>query len=56
MKSIILYHGSDHVIEKPRYNFGKKDNDFCFLTTGCLMTRRKKDFSLSDQLQITGLS
>ena len=28
MKSIILYHGSDHVIEKPRYNFGKKDNDF----------------------------
>lgn len=28
MKPVILYHGSDHIIEKPLYNYGKDDNDF----------------------------
>lgn len=28
MKLVTLYHGSNHIIKKPLYNFGKKDNDF----------------------------
>ncbi|MBO4858728.1 MAG: DUF3990 domain-containing protein [Treponema sp.] len=28
MKPLILYHGSDHIIRKPLYNYGKIDNDF----------------------------
>ena len=24
----ILFHGSDHIIEKPKYNYGNKNNDY----------------------------
>ena len=26
--SIVLYHGTDHVIEKPQFGFGKPYNDY----------------------------
>ena len=25
----IIYHGSDHIIEKPKYGYGKPYNDYC---------------------------
>ena len=28
MNEIILYHGSDHIIEEPEYGYGAKDNDY----------------------------
>ena len=29
---MLLYHGSDHIIEKPEFGAGKKHNDY-----GCLL-------------------
>lgn len=25
---MVLYHGSDHVVERPLYGIGKQDNDY----------------------------
>ena len=61
----IIYHGSQHIIEKPQFGFGKKYNDYGigFYTTENIdlvkewaVTKTSDGFSNSYEIETDGLS
>lgn len=62
---MVVYHGSDHIIEHPRYHFGKKDNDYGYgfytkedkeLTKEWACAVDRDGFANSYELDLNGLN